>query len=300
MARILIAEDDSTSLFILKSLLEKWGHDVIALGDGTEALAAMRGENPPLLAILDWMLPGMSGPEICRKLRESAGDDKPYQYIILLTVKGEKESIVAGLDSGADDYVIKPFDYQELKLRIRVGERILYLQEQLRKAALEDPLTGLPNRRAAISALEAEIARHGRTREPFAAAILDIDHFKNVNDVYGHATGDSVLVEVAGRMKAAVRPYDTVGRFGGEEFLLVFPGLKKDDALNLSERIRAAIEKEPFNTAPAGKIQTSFRLTVSLGVAAWKKTFRKADELLVEADNNLYRAKEDGRNKVVG
>ncbi|NLK18364.1 MAG: response regulator transcription factor, partial [Synergistaceae bacterium] len=108
MARILIAEDDSTSLFILKSLLEKWSHDVIALGDGTEALAAMRGKNPPLLAILDWMLPGMSGPEICRELRESAGDDKPYQYIILLTVKGEKESIVAGLDSGADDYVIKP------------------------------------------------------------------------------------------------------------------------------------------------------------------------------------------------
>lgn len=300
MTRILVAEDDSTSLFIIKSLLEKWGHDVVPVTSGTDALSVLRSKSSPLLAILDWMLPGMNGPEICRTLREEGDAEKPYKYIILLTVKGEKENIVEGLDSGADDYIIKPFDYQELHLRIRVGERILFLQEQLRRAALEDPLTGLPNRRASISALEAEIARYRRTGEPFTVAILDLDHFKKINDTYGHATGDAVLMEAAGRMKASVRPYDTVGRFGGEEFLLIFPGLKRDDAVSICERIRSRICSEPFSTARSEKTQATFTVTASLGLAPWGKAFRNADELLVYADENLYRAKDEGRNLVVG
>jgi diguanylate cyclase (GGDEF)-like protein len=243
------------------------------------------------------MLPGMSGPEICRKLREEGSENRPYQYIILLTVREGQENIVEGLDSGADDYVTKPFDYQELRLRIRAGERILYLQDQLRKAALEDPLTGLPNRRASISALEAEIARSRRTGEAFSVAILDIDHFKSVNDTYGHAVGDSVLVETARRMKTSVRPYDTVGRFGGEEFLLVFPCLGKGDALAICERIRSAIEKRPYQAGDGGPF---FTVTASLGVSSWDETFRGADELLFAADKKLYLAKDGGRNTVIG
>ena len=300
MTRILVAEDDSTSLFILKSLLEKWGYSVVALADGKEAYAALSGKSPPLLAILDWMLPGMNGPEICRSLRERSGDENQYQYIILLTVKAEKENIVTGLDSGADDYVIKPFDYQELKLRIRVGERILYLQEQLRKAAMEDPLTGLSNRRASIRALESEIARYRRTGESFSVALLDLDHFKKVNDIYGHATGDAVLIEAARRMKSAVRPYDTVGRFGGEEFLLIFPGLKKEDAVNICERIRHSMEKSPFFAVPEENGGLPFTLTSSLGVSSWEETLRGPDELLLAADRKLYLAKERGRNAVIG
>jgi diguanylate cyclase (GGDEF)-like protein len=298
--KILVAEDDTTSLFMLQSLLEKWGYDVVALTDGVEALSAMNGESPPLLAVLDWMLPGLNGPEICRRLRmvEEERRGRPYQYIIILTVKGEKENVVAGLDSGADDYITKPFDSQELQMRIRVGERILSLQEQLRKAALFDPLTGLPNRKAAITGLEGEIARSERSEEPFAIALLDLDHFKEVNDCYGHATGDSVLAEAARRMRSAVRSYDLVGRYGGEEFLLVFPGLKGDDALRICERVCSVIEKKPFFPVFSEGNGVPFTVTASLGVCEWNSGFTGPDEMLMKADQALYRAKRKGRNAV--
>jgi two-component system cell cycle response regulator len=298
--KILVAEDDATSLFMLQSLLEKWGYETVALSDGVEALSVLNGEDPPFLAILDWMLPGLSGPEICRRLRmgEEARKGRPYQYIIMLTVKGEKENVVAGLDAGADDYVTKPFDSQELQMRIKVGERILLLQEQLRKAALYDALTGLPNRRAVIDGLEGEFARSERSGESFAIALLDLDHFKEVNDRYGHLTGDSVLAESARRIRSAVRSYDLVGRYGGEEFLLVFPGLKGDDALRICERVCSVIEKKPFFPAPQQGSGTPFTVTASLGICEWNPSSSGPDEMLMGADQALYRAKRKGRNAV--
>lgn len=306
--KILVAEDDATSLFMLQSLLMKWGYDVIAASDGQEALRVLTGENPPLLAILDWMLPGESGPEICRKLasrerlREgSAAREemmKPYQYVIILTVKGEKENVVAGLEAGADDYITKPFDAHELKMRLMVGRRILDLQEKLRNAALFDALTGLLNRRAVIERLEQELARASREATPLSVALLDIDHFKDVNDTYGHASGDAVLVESAQRIRSSVRPYDIVGRYGGEEFLMVFPGAEGSVLDGICERIRNAFQGAPFYSAENDGDRSTMDITVSIGISEYKNINDNVDFILAEADRAMYRAKRSGRNRV--
>lgn len=297
--KILIAEDDKTSFFMLESLLEKWGYTVIAVRDGKEAFKLLNGDEPPLLAILDWMLPGMSGPEICASLREEkGGNGKPYQYIIILTVKEEKEYVVEGLKAGADDYLTKPFDSQELQMRLRVGERILHLQEQLRTAALYDDLTGLLNRGAVIERLESELSRSRRTDVPLSIALLDIDHFKEVNDTYGHIIGDRLLREIARRMKAIVRSYDSVGRYGGEEFLLIFPGLSGSDADALCERVRSAIMEKPFLPWKSKEDQSPFFISASLGLCEVPAVCETIDTVLTSTDDALYRAKREGRNRV--
>lgn len=306
--KILVAEDDATSLFMLQSLLMKWGYDVIAASDGQEALSVLTGEDPPLLAILDWMLPGESGPEICRKLvsrgpsKEGGGRCeemvKPYQYVIILTVKGEKENVVAGLEAGADDYITKPFDAHELKMRLMVGRRILDLQEKLRNAALYDALTGLLNRRAVIERLEQEVCRASRNELPLGVALLDIDHFKEVNDTYGHASGDAVLVESAHRIKGSVRPYDLVGRYGGEEFLMVFPGAEGSALDALCERVRKVFQAAPFTSAEHDGERSKVDITVSIGICEHTKEFHTVDSILAEADRAMYRAKKKGRNLV--
>ncbi len=306
--KILVAEDDATSLFMLQSLLMKWGYDVIAASDGNEALSILQGDDPPLLAILDWMLPGESGPEICRRLASRArlqegsdgGDEmgKPYQYIIILTVKGEKENVVAGLKAGADDYITKPFDAHELQMRVMVGKRILDLQEQLRNAALYDALTGLLNRRAVIERLEEEFHRTSRSGKPLNVALLDIDHFKNINDTYGHASGDAVLVECARRIKESVRPYDVTGRYGGEEFLLIFSDLEECRADDVCERVRNAFQSAPFFPAEHDGERAEIEITVSIGICEYSEGVENVDALLAGADKALYRAKEKGRNRV--
>lgn len=300
MTKILVAEDDRTSLFMLESLLEKWGYTVLAVSDGEEAFGILTGDDPPLLSILDWMLPGMNGPEICAALRSQTGEHsgKPYQYILMLTVKGEKENVVAGLVAGADDYVAKPFDSQELQMRLKVGERILHLQEQLRKAALYDTLTGLLNRGAVIERLESELSRSFRTGVPMSLALLDIDHFKDVNDTYGHGTGDKVLREIAERMKGAIRSYDSAGRYGGEEFLLIFPGISGSAADGICERVRSAIMEKPFVPAPPHEEKEPFYISASLGVCESPPAGAKTDVILTIADDALYRAKKKGRNRV--
>ncbi len=298
--KILVAEDDRTTLFMLESLLEKWGYTVQAVTDGLEAFNILNGDEPPLLAVLDWMLPRMNAPEICTALRAEGGErsGKPYQYILILTVKGEKENVIAGLGAGADDYVAKPFDSHELQMRLKVGERILHLQEQLQKAALYDSLTNLLNRKAVIERLESELSRSCRTGIPMSIALLDIDNFKDVNDTYGHGTGDKVLREIAVRMKEAVRSYDSVGRYGGEEFLLIFPGISGSDAVKICERVRSSIMEKPFSPASPHEGEEPFPLSASLGLCETPSPCEKVDVVLTEADNALYRAKENGRNRV--
>lgn len=183
-------------------------------------------------------------------------------------------------------------------MRLRVGERIIHLQEELRKAALSDYLTGLPNRRSVIASLEAEIARAERTKEPFSVALLDIDHFKSINDTYGHVTGDDVLAEVARRMRSAVRIYDVVGRYGGEEFLLIFPGLVGEDSLQICERVRSIVENRPFYPVRERGNGAPFTVTASIGTCEWDSSFAKPDEILIKVDQALYNAKEAGRNLV--
>ncbi len=297
--KILIAEDDPLSLRILESFLEKWEFDVVATRDGRAALQALQAEDGPRLAILDWMMPEMDGVELCRVLRKVKGER--YIYIILLTAKDQKESIVEGIEAGADDYLIKPFDSNELRARLRAGRRILALQETLISArealrfqASHDPLTSLWNRTAALDALHSELVRAKRTKGSLAVVMADLDHFKKINDTHGHLAGDAALRETARRIRSCVRIYDTVGRYGGEEFLVIFPGCSTDEAMEQAERLRTSIDKEPIELSHA-----KILATLSLGVAVTGGAEDiDALSLLRGADGALYRAKAGGRNRV--
>jgi diguanylate cyclase (GGDEF)-like protein len=297
--KILIAEDDAVSRSVLEGFLTKWGYQVVATSDGGEALEALQGEDAPQLAILDWMMPGMDGVEVCREVRKRGSE--PYVYILLLTARDQRRDVVEGIEAGADDYLTKPFDVGELRSRLRAGRRILGLQgalisarDALRFQATHDPLTGLWNRLATLDALRRETARSAREKSSVGVVMADLDHFKSINDTYGHLTGDAALREVARRMRSSVRLYDTVGRYGGEEFLLVLPGCDVSRVLVQAERIRAAFLGEPLDLADA-----RVTLTVSLGVAGVEPDGRADTGSLVRAvDQALYRAKSRGRNCV--
>jgi diguanylate cyclase (GGDEF)-like protein len=298
---ILIAEDDAVFRRILEAWLGKWGYAVTATSDGQQAWEVLQREDAPKLAILDWMMPGMYGTELCRKVRATGGT--PYRYLLLLTAKTEKQDLIAGLEAGADDYLSKPFDSNELRARLRVGQRILDLQDQLiaaqdalRFQATHDSLTGLLNHGAILDALHRELERGKRMQSTLGLIMVDIDHFKTVNDTLGHLAGDEVLHAAAQRLVSAVRAYDSVGRCGGEEFIVLAPGCLPPELVTQAERMRTLIACDPFVTS-AGQI----RITASFGVvgasvAAEDKMER--DALLRAADVALYQAKSTGRNRV--
>ena len=247
-------------------------------------------EESPKLVILDWMMPHMDGVEVCRAIRKRAAER--YVYIILLTANGQQEEINEGLEAGADDYITKPFDLQELKARLRVGKRILELHEQLVSQASHDSLTSLLNRSAILEVLQKELIRSARAGTPVAVIMTDLDHFKNVNDTYGHLAGDAVLREAARRMSASLRAYDSVGRYGGEEFLIVAPGCSAAEGAELAERLRKCVCGGPIDASG----DTIFA-TMSFGVAATCDV-KEVNQLLRVADEALYAAKKAGRNRV--
>lgn len=297
--KVLIAEDDVVSRRLLEAMLTRWGYEVAVTRDGVEAWEVLQRTDTPPIAILDWMMPRMDGVEVCRKVRQRG--QEPYIYLLLLTTKGRKENIIQGLDAGADDYLSKPFDPHELQVRLRTGKRIITLQaeliearEALRVQATHDPLTGVWNRRAILEALGNELARSRREALPVAVAIADLDYFKRINDIYGHVAGDTALCEAASRMRVLLRPYDAIGRYGGEEFLMVLPGCTSQDAFKLAERLRIGVSQEPIKIS-----EGSVDVTSSLGVAA-SDTIAITDvtALIQAADNALYRAKAGGRNRV--
>ncbi len=295
--KILVAEDDVVSRHLLAAFLTKWGYRVVVAADGSEAWEKLQRKDAPKLAIVDWMMPGMDGIELCRKIRERAQDD--YMYVLLLTAKGQKEDVVIALDAGADDYIIKPFDPQELRARVRAGWRIIELQqeliaarERLRDEATHDRLTGLWNRPAILEILHRELARAERQGGALAVIMVDLDHFKEVNDTYGHLAGDAVLREAARRMRSSLRIYDEIGRYGGEEFVVVVPGCGVSAALSLAERIRATVGQDPIDTFDAPIL-----VTASLGVAM-NGEGSNADSLIRAADAALYKAKNAGRNRI--
>jgi two-component system cell cycle response regulator len=295
--RVLIADDDLTSRSLLNRVLTQWGYEVLVTKDGEEAWHELQREDAPPLLILDWMMPGLDGVEVCRRVRTLAAPSPPY--VILLTARSGKEDIVTGLDAGANDYLGKPFDRGELGARVEVGRRFVELNQKLMETqrALElqartDPLTGIMNRRAILERLEEEMARGRRQGTSIGVGMMDIDFFKRINDTYGHAAGDEVLRQVVGRSAAAMRPYDAFGRFGGEEFLAVVPQVGAAEVTSVLERIRKAIcdsiVEEDGN---------EIAVTVSIGGAT--SCGESLDAVIRAADDALYRAKSQGRNRVV-
>jgi two-component system, cell cycle response regulator len=295
--RILIADDDPVSCRLLEATLVRQGHEVVAVANGTDAMKALLSPDGPRLAILDWMMPGADGLTVCRAMRQRPA---PYVYVILLTARNRREDRAAGLDAEADDFLTKPFDAVELRARLRCGERVIQLQadlleaqEALRVEANYDRLTGLSRREVVLDQLDREVARARREGRPLAVLMTDLDHFKQVNDTYGHPAGDAILRQSADRLRSVIREYDFIGRYGGEEFLLVLPGCSVSVAQQIAERARTAIGGNPMQ---AGRAEMP--MTVSLGLAWTSSVQEDGRTLLLAADDALYRAKARGRNRV--
>jgi len=297
--RILIADDDPAFRDLLKERLAKWGYEVVIAENGNEAWQVLQADDAPSLAILDWMMPGMAGIEVCRRVRKEK--EEPYTYIILLTSQQQDEDIVAGMEAGADDYITKPFKHSELRVRLRAGRRIIELQnellaarENLREKASHDSLTSLWNHEEILGILGQELARAEREKQCISVIMADLDHFKMVNDTYGHLAGDAVLRLTAKRMLSLMRGYDFIGRYGGEEFLVILPECCKECSVAFAERLRSCVSSGSMDT-PDGMIP----VTISIGVAAsGGENGWAADSLVKAADVALYRAKENGRNRV--
>jgi diguanylate cyclase (GGDEF)-like protein len=278
-------------------MLQKMGYEVDCAENGQDALERLLDQDGPRMALLDWMMPEIDGPEVCRRLR--AANDQQYVYVILVTSKDTRESLVEGLDSGADEYLTKPCNSQELKARLRTGERILQLEdklvsarEEMRFKATHDTLTTLWNRGKILEALDEALPQVGL----MAVLMCDIDHFKAINDQHGHLVGDAVLRELAARLRAGVRPNDLIGRFGGEEFLIVLNGC---DAARLPERAEKLCKAVSESCISIDSRDISF--TVSIGAVAVDPLDAKtpSETVLNLADAALYQAKKEGRNRVV-
>jgi two-component system cell cycle response regulator len=294
---VLVADDEPVSRRRLEVALSGWGYHVTCVEDGEAALVEVARPDHPSLILLDWSMPKVDGIQVCRAVRKLLTDR--YVYIILVTSHDSEDSLIAGLDAGADDYVTKPFKMRELQARIRSGARVVQLQqqliaarEQLREKAMHDPLTGLLTRGAFFELHEREVLKASRTRTPTSIIMADLDYFKQVNDRKGHIAGDDVLREAARRLVATIRRSDAAGRYGGEEFIALAPACSLADALPLAERFRQSISDTPFDTS-AGPVH----VTASVGVASTDHLDDSA-HLLKTADDALYRAKARGRNRV--
>lgn len=298
--KILLADDEPIARTMLEHWLVGWGYEVTLARDGESALEALKADPELRLLVVDWVMPKKDGIEVCKAIR--SGPQEPYVYVVLLTAKDDKSDIIAGLDAGADDYLVKPCNPLELKVRLRAGRRVIELQEQLVKAreslrfeAMHDSLTGLLNRGAVLEQLNKEVVRASRRGAPVSVLMGDLDHFKNINDTHGHAAGDAVLREAARRLKAGMRAYDSIGRIGGEEFIAVLPECDAKTGLSVATRLCRSIAATPTSTV-AGPVSAS----ISIGVAATDQFgCARGDELVRAADAALYRAKHAGRARAL-
>lgn len=289
--RILIADDDSFSRRFLAKTVEPWGYVPVLASNGQEAWDILNRDDAPKLVLLDWIMPDTDGLELCRRIREL--QESSGTYVIMLTANNSTSDLVSSINAGADDFVTKSFDVRELEVRLRAGKRIVELQDALWTLATRDPLTQLWNHGAIMDMLKKELNRSGRRNESVAMLMMDIDHFKSINDTYGHKGGDDALVEVARRLNAELRDYDTVGRYGGEEFAVILPFPASENAAIVAERLRRSIADTPFIIEGH-----SVPITISIGVAATGADVFESDRLLRAADQALYHAKEAGRNHV--
>ena len=297
---VLVVDDSAVYRKLIGDHLQAWGFRVTLAENGAQASAVLARPDSPKLVLLDWVLPDIEGVDLCHQIRE-AGSSRPYLYVILLTSKEGRQNMLYAMESGADDYLVKPFDESELKARLMVGKRILDLQEELvdareamRHAATHDSLTELLNRGEILDMLQRELERARRDRKPLTVILADIDHFKQVNDTLGHLFGDQALQEIARRLRSSLRVYDWIGRYGGEEFLLVLPGCDLEDAIVRGNELRELVAGTPVVALDAEK-----SITVSMGVAVSEGVGKdEVETLLGRADAGLYAAKEQGRNRV--
>jgi len=297
---ILLADDSETMRGFLEVRLKYWGYHVQSVDDGKKAWDILLSNNRPQIALLDWVMPEIDGVTLCRKIRSDIS--KSYIYIILLTAKRHKKDMIEALNAGADDFISKPFDLDELQVRIRAGKRIVQLMDQLisqteelKILATYDTLTGCLNRQEILETLSREMSRSGREFSSLGILMIDIDYFKKVNDTYGHLTGDIVLKELAHRMKNAIRLYDTIGRYGGEEFLVILPKCGKEETFIVANRMNQCVNEKPVIT-PSAEIT----VTISIGITCmipdpWSLD---KDAMIQLADTALYQAKNKGRNCV--
>jgi len=304
--KILVVDDHEDNVEVLRARLESRGYEVEGAMSGQEALDAVSRWGPDLV-LLDVMMPDMDGLQVVSRLK--ADPALPFIPVIMQTALDSTERMVAGLEAGADDYVTKPINFAELEARVRSLLRIKKLQQdlaerekelsemnaQLQRISLTDGLTGVDNRRALEQRLHEMFEHSMRLHEPVSVVMCDIDHFKKVNDTYGHAAGDAVLKQFADILKDEAREIDRVGRYGGEEFLLLLPGTVLDAAVTFSERLRQRVDAHTFSYEGG-----TLKKTVSFGVASWPHPRITGREgMLKAADDALYVAKETGRNRVI-
>ena len=300
---ILIADDEASTRLMLQSMLLKWGYEVTAVSDGEEAWHFLSEARQPLLVILDWMMPGIEGPEIVRRLRLNEGGNQ--HYVIIITSVSTENAVAQALDAGADDFIRKPFNLDELRSRIAVGRRVSCLNqaladklckleeatESISRLARTDDLTGLHNRRSFNEIFALALSSARRHGQPLSLISIDLDHFKATNDTFGHSVGDLVLKDFSDLLLHMVREEDVVARWGGEEFIILLSHTACEAATALAERIRHSFEQTPGRTS-------SLAMTASFGVAQLQEGENEAD-LIKRADNALYRAKHEGRNRVI-
>lgn len=293
MFNVLIADDDKDARLVLGVYLKEFNYNLFNASNGLEALGIIKNSDISI-ALIDWMMPGITGVELCEEIRKL--DLNRYVYLIIVTGRSEKEDTIEALHRGADDYIVKPFTFQELKVRISGAERVLKLENRLKSAyqklydeSIHDVLTGTLNRRTLMNRISDTF---GTFNTNIGIIIVDIDDFKKINDTYGHLIGDDVLKEFSTIISQGLRKNDFVGRYGGEEFLIVLPELDLKESCKVAERIRLSLESEVFNF---GGI--SVKLTASFGVAV----LHKGDDIktsLQRADDALYDAKKSGKNRV--
>ena len=302
--RTLIADDDRIITAVLSTTLTKMGMDVTVAHDGDVAWQALNSMQPPGLAILDWMMPNLDGPELCRRIRSSprlAGT-----YVILVTARDSREDLVSGLDAGADDYMVKPLNMAELQARVKVGVRVAKLQQNLTQnnkdlrstrdplalLASTDVLTGVYTRRWWYDLAAKEFSRGRRYGRTFSLLMLDLDWFKQINDTFGHETGDRMLNQFGEMLRVTCRQSDLIGRIGGEEFAVLVPETSAEAAQNLATRLTENC-RSILIPAEAGDA----RCSCSVGVTEVRADDERLDAVLTRADQALYAAKRAGRNQ---
>jgi two-component system, cell cycle response regulator len=300
--KILLAEDDPVSRLLMQRTLEGFGYNVLVVQNGRRAAEILCEKDGPRLALIDWVMPGLDGLSVCQEVRNSQTEGS-YVYVVLLTSKQSSEDIVAGLEAGADDYLTKPCRPAELRARLHTGLRILSLErnlvqarEEMRERATRDSLTGLWNRASILSLAKSEMSRSARGASAFSLILCDVDHFKPINDAYGHLTGDLVLKELANRLGSAIRAYDAVGRYGGEEFLILLNDCDGSVLQGRAEEIRTAVSASPIEASGH-----ALNVTISVGAVSCESAVVRMplERILARADAALYDAKHGGRNRAI-